>query len=63
METSGFLLILFSGVVMGLLLSMSMRWLGGKFLTGNHRKEGGSAHQERLVKNALSSKKKEVFLK
>jgi len=47
MATTEILLILFGGVVLGLLLSMSLRWVGGKLLTANHQKEGGSAHRER----------------
>jgi len=48
MITSEFWLILVSGVVIGLLLSMSLRWIGGKLLTANHRKEGGSANREKI---------------
>ena len=48
MVTSEFWLILVSGVVVGLLLSMSLRWIGGKLLTGNHRKERGAANREKI---------------
>lgn len=41
MATSEFLFILFSGVVIGLLLSMSLRWIGRKWLNRNNQKEGG----------------------
>lgn len=49
MVANEFWLVLLSGVVMGLLFSMSLRWLGGKLLTANHRKEGGDAHRENKV--------------
>jgi len=48
MIISDFWLTLVSGVVIGLLLSMSLRWIGGKLLTGNQRKEGGSANREKI---------------
>ena len=48
MAANEFWLILVSGVVVGLLLSMSLRWIGGKLLTANQRKEGGSANREKI---------------
>ncbi len=39
MEQIDFWLVLISGIVMGLLLSISARWMGGKWLSGNHPKE------------------------
>ena len=50
MAANEFWLILVSGVVMGLLLSMSLRWIGGKLLTANHRKEGGGADREKEIR-------------
>ena len=50
METSEFWLVLISGVVIGLLLSMSMRWIGRRLLSGNQQK-GGNAYRRRLIKN------------
>lgn len=49
MATSQFLLILFSGVVIGLLLSISLRWTGGKLLSGNQQKEGDDASREKKI--------------
>ena len=43
MATSEFWLILLSGVVIGMLLSMSLRWIGRKLLSGNRQKEGADA--------------------
>ncbi len=41
METSEFLLILLSGVVIGMLLSISLRWIGRKLLGSTNHKKGG----------------------
>lgn len=38
MGGTDFWLILLSGVAIGLMLSISLRWIGGKLLTGNLRK-------------------------
>ncbi|MFB0556955.1 MAG: hypothetical protein ACETVW_03765 [Dehalococcoidia bacterium] len=40
MDLSQFWLILLSGVAIGLLLSMSLRWIGRRLLRGRSQKEG-----------------------
>ncbi|MBA7507641.1 hypothetical protein ES706_06361 [subsurface metagenome] len=44
MGANEFWLVLLSGVVMGMLLSMSLRWIGRRLLSGNQQKEGGGAN-------------------
>ncbi len=41
MEANEFWLVLVSGVVIGLLLSMSIRWIGRRLLSGTQQKGGG----------------------
>ena len=61
MATSEFLLILFSGVVLGLLLSMSLRWAGRKLLHGNNQKEGGDTIRDKeLIEGIHLNQKEEV---
>jgi len=38
-------LILFSGVVLGMLLIMSLRWIGKRLSGGNQQKEGGGVNR------------------
>ncbi len=47
METSEFVLILLSGVVIGMLLSTSLRWVGRKLLGGTNHKEGGDTIKDK----------------
>ena len=54
-----FLLILFCGVVLGLLLSLSLRWAGRKLPSGNNKKEGAEA-KEAKVKDSSSPVRREV---
>lgn len=53
MATGEFLIILLSGVVMGLLLSMLIRWVGRKLLSGNRQKEGGDINRAKELKKTL----------
>jgi len=59
MTTIEFLLILLSGVAIGILLSMSLRWAGRKLPSGNNQKEGAEAKEAR-VKDSSSPVRREV---
>ena len=50
MSANEFWLVLLSGIVIGLLLSMSFRWIAKRFLSGNWQKEGGDGHRRRTIK-------------
>ena len=49
MEASQFWLILLIGVAMGLLLSIALKWIGGKLLRRNQQEEGGDANGEKKI--------------
>ncbi len=53
MATTEFLLVLLSGVVIGLLLGTSLRWIGGKFLSGNNQKEGGGTDRTKKISEEI----------
>ncbi len=61
METNGFLFTLLSGVVIGMLLSTSLRWIGGKLLGGTGHKKGGDTIKDKeLIEGMQLHQKKEV---
>jgi hypothetical protein len=60
MEASQFWLILLSGVAVGLLLGMSLRWLGRKLLRGNNQKGGGIDREKEISAEIGLHQKKEV---
>ncbi|UCH42599.1 MAG: hypothetical protein JSW16_07265 [Dehalococcoidales bacterium] len=51
MAATDFWLVLLSGVAIGLMLSISLRWVGGKLLAGNTKKAGSdTGRTEKEVK-------------
>lgn len=60
MEAGQFWLILLSGVALGLLLSIAVRWLGRKLLRGNNQKGGAIDRKKEINEEIDLYQKKEV---
>jgi len=61
MATTEFIFILLSGVVIGMLLSMSLRWMGRKLLSGNQHEKGGGIDRVKEISDEIHLRyKKEV---
>jgi len=54
MGANEFWLVLLSGVVMGILLTMSVRWIGKRIFSGNQQKEGDSANRNAQTQSKLN---------